>query len=181
MAGRNRINEVGNRYNQLTVLNFSGNRTKGGSALWECKCDCGNVRLVDGRRLRNGMTKSCGCLRKIDKYKASFNAVYSGYLKSASKRGHEFALTKDDFKDITQQNCHYCNSIPSKVHCEKTNHYNGHYKYNGIDRMNPSIGYIKSNCVPCCWRCNKAKGMMDYLEYLDFINISYNTLKMKKI
>ena len=35
-----------------------------GQAKWECLCECGNVRLVDGRELRYGKAKSCGCLRK---------------------------------------------------------------------------------------------------------------------
>lgn len=30
---------------------------------WACKCDCGNNVIVNGVYLRNGDTKSCGCLR----------------------------------------------------------------------------------------------------------------------
>lgn len=33
-------------------------------AIWECKCDCGNVTSVPMRYLRNGNTKSCGCLKQ---------------------------------------------------------------------------------------------------------------------
>lgn len=29
---------------------------------WECRCDCGTVRMVDGRSLRAGTSRSCGCL-----------------------------------------------------------------------------------------------------------------------
>lgn len=31
---------------------------------WRCRCDCGNVVVVDVDSLRQGNTKSCGCLRK---------------------------------------------------------------------------------------------------------------------
>ncbi len=31
---------------------------------WHCSCDCGNWVTVRGTSLRNGDTKSCGCLRK---------------------------------------------------------------------------------------------------------------------
>lgn len=32
--------------------------------MWECACDCGAVKIVCGSQLRNGRTKSCGCLRE---------------------------------------------------------------------------------------------------------------------
>lgn len=35
-----------------------------GSAWYECRCDCGVVKVVMAQCLRSGGTKSCGCLRK---------------------------------------------------------------------------------------------------------------------
>ena len=36
----------------------------GGHVKWFCKCNCGNSNLisVSSRHLRDGHTKSCGCL-----------------------------------------------------------------------------------------------------------------------
>lgn len=31
---------------------------------WVCSCLCGNIVSVSGSRLRQGLTKSCGCLRE---------------------------------------------------------------------------------------------------------------------
>ncbi|MEK0337174.1 MAG: hypothetical protein QQN41_07060, partial [Nitrosopumilus sp.] len=31
---------------------------------WLCKCDCGKEIIILGYNLKNGTTKSCGCLRK---------------------------------------------------------------------------------------------------------------------
>lgn len=31
--------------------------------MWLCKCDCGTVKEVNAQHLRNGWSKSCGCLR----------------------------------------------------------------------------------------------------------------------
>ena len=31
---------------------------------WECKCICGNIFITYGNYLKNGHTKSCGCLKK---------------------------------------------------------------------------------------------------------------------
>lgn len=40
--------------------------TKGGTkqVQWKCKCSCGNIVTVKGKNLRNGNTKSCGCINK---------------------------------------------------------------------------------------------------------------------
>lgn len=55
------IDETGNRYGRLTVVE----RAEGikGSAAWLCRCECGNEKIVLGILLRNGNTVSCGCKR----------------------------------------------------------------------------------------------------------------------
>ena len=57
-------NEIGNKYGLLTVLREVKNRDKGSHVYWECQCDCNNhtIIVVDGTKLRNGHTRSCGCL-----------------------------------------------------------------------------------------------------------------------
>ena len=52
----------GQKFNRLTVLYRNG--SSGEKAKWHCKCDCGNECDVIGQYLRNGHTKSCGCLQK---------------------------------------------------------------------------------------------------------------------
>ena len=56
------INQTGNKYGKLTVLKYAG-LNKIGQALWECKCDCGNTVKILGINLRNGNSRSCGCLK----------------------------------------------------------------------------------------------------------------------
>lgn len=59
-----KINEVGNIYGYLTVI--APAPSKNNRAMWRCRCRCGNECEVSGKQLRNGHTKSCGCL-KIEK------------------------------------------------------------------------------------------------------------------
>lgn len=59
------INEVGNRYGKLVVLERDFSKPKSNkNCYWLCQCDCGNQTIVIGTKLRKGETKSCGCLRK---------------------------------------------------------------------------------------------------------------------
>lgn len=57
-----RIDETGNRYGRLLVLEYACTVRK--KAVWKCKCDCGNEVLVIGQDMRTGHTNSCGCLQK---------------------------------------------------------------------------------------------------------------------
>jgi len=56
------INERGNTYGRLTVVSQAQNRGK--TVRWHCACDCGSPTVVDSGALRNGHTKSCGCLQR---------------------------------------------------------------------------------------------------------------------
>lgn len=51
----------GKSFGKLTVLERAG-RNKNGSALWLCRCECGNTTIANATSLRRGETVSCGCL-----------------------------------------------------------------------------------------------------------------------
>lgn len=68
------INEIGNRYGKLVVLERAENN-KYGDARWLCQCDCGNTTIVKGVSLRNGHTKSCGCRKKENLSQISRNNI----------------------------------------------------------------------------------------------------------
>ena len=58
------INLSGKKLGRLIVLKDSGKRSKTKNIIWLCLCLCGKLTEVDSYNLRNGHTKSCGCLRK---------------------------------------------------------------------------------------------------------------------
>lgn len=59
----NYIDLTGKRFGKLIVLSKTEKRYRG-SVIFKCKCDCGKITYKNGAQLRNGTTKSCGCLRK---------------------------------------------------------------------------------------------------------------------
>lgn len=54
------IDITGKKFNNLTVIRRIEN--KGKYTIWECLCDCGKLTSARGTAIRNGGTKSCGCL-----------------------------------------------------------------------------------------------------------------------
>ena len=57
------IDMVGKKFNRLFVL-CKDESKKSKRVKWKCLCDCGLSVSVDGSKLRNEKTKSCGCLQK---------------------------------------------------------------------------------------------------------------------
>lgn len=57
------IDLTGQKFGRLTVIEMSSERTPSGRVKWNCKCSCGNVSVVSSLGLRQGSSKSCGCLR----------------------------------------------------------------------------------------------------------------------
>jgi hypothetical protein len=138
------------------------------------KCDCGKTHTTRFNSVRTGHATSCGCFHaeltkklgesnKIAVGQASKNALYSKYRQGALKRGLAFDIDMELFEKITKENCHYCNQLPTQEY--KNRSANGTYLHNGIDRVNNTIGYTVSNCVACCWICNKMKGTLTSTEF----------------
>lgn len=59
---RRRPSPIGERFGRLVVL-ADHSQDRWGNTIVMCKCDCGSDHLVRVMKLRNGNTKSCGCLR----------------------------------------------------------------------------------------------------------------------
>ena len=76
-------------------------------------------------------------------YNNTLRGRYLRYKRSATKRGYLFLLDYDEFCDLVSQPCYYCDKID--------------LPYNGIDRIDNSMGYELNNCVPCCCVCNRMK------------------------
>src|SRR5712691_4966483 len=55
-----RIDLIGKRYGRLLVIAFD--HTDKECQFWQCQCDCGVVKVIRGNAMRQGMTRSCGCL-----------------------------------------------------------------------------------------------------------------------
>ena len=57
------VDLTGTDFGYLHVIGRDTSK-KGDTAHWICRCKCGTICSKDGRYLRNGHAKSCGCFRK---------------------------------------------------------------------------------------------------------------------
>lgn len=61
MASAKTWDITGQRFGNLVARERAG-RTAHKHVLWLCVCDCGLEAVVEGRVLRAGQCRSCGCL-----------------------------------------------------------------------------------------------------------------------
>lgn len=76
----------GMRYGQLTCLEPTGERGKGGSPIWRCRCDCGRECYATSSQLGRGDKISCGC-RRLPR-KKTLEGQRFGSLQVLSYEGH---------------------------------------------------------------------------------------------
>ena len=157
MASRLPAPEVGSKWGKLTITSAPYYWQR--SYFVKVDCDCGaRDEHVCVSKLLKGQTKSCGCTSKLAPGEGAMSCVISGYIRNATKRNQDYLLPRDVARKIFKSDCIYCGAKPSNV--QKKRKSNGDFVYNGIDRIDNSIGYVIGNVVPCCKRCNVAKNDM---------------------
>ena len=98
----NRNYIIGNKYGKLLVESFA--YSKNNKLYFNCKCDCGNECIINSSRLKNGYTKSCGCLHIA--FISNLNKKYNTYnLTGAYGIGYttnnkEFYFDLEDYDKI---------------------------------------------------------------------------------
>jgi hypothetical protein len=56
------IDLTGRKFGRLSVIAIAQDKSRHGQMQWACSCSCGAQKVVSGDRLRQGVTRSCGCL-----------------------------------------------------------------------------------------------------------------------
>lgn len=150
----NSINEMGNRFGKLVVIEQLPTRHK--KSRWRCLCDCGKYKKATGDSLRQGKVSSCGCIRKdiVGGYTTtSTNNKFSQYKANAKRRNLDFSISFEFFEKTISSGCAYCGGMGG-----------------GVDRWDNSLGYTETNSVPCCMVCNRMKLTWNPLEFLVHCN-----------
>ena len=75
----------GQTFGRFLVIRLDGSDSAGSRYL--CKCSCGTVKTVRGSSLRNGSSKSCGCLNldKVTKHGMTDTPTYMSWVAARSR------------------------------------------------------------------------------------------------
>lgn len=162
-CARSRIIDLtGQRFGRLTVLSLSHVNV---FAYWNCICSCGTKLVACSTRLKRKKRKniqSCGC---VCSEQTGMRAITTSYRKMAIARGYPFLLSIEQVEKIVLSPCGYCGGLPANKKKTKNRNEIYHIIYNGIDRLDNSLGYTPENVIPCCKWCNIAKRERSLFEF----------------
>jgi len=151
-----------------TIIAEAGPDEGGRKRMW-CRCVCGIERSVDAYSIAKGTSRSCGspqCYQLYTPIIYKARTIWSSRYKDGD-------LIFEDFYTLTQMNCSYCGRPPFRTVFAKDSSL---FTYNGLDRIDPSVGHFTSNVVPCCYDCNKAKNdrtLSQFDQWLTNINTHF--------
>lgn len=136
---------TGRKFGRLTPIKCVG-KDKWGNSLWLCRCNCNQEKIIIGSHLKNGNTKSCGCLLK----EFNFKHGHSSRWKS-SKIYRTWQSMKDRCNNPNVSNYKNYGGRGIKV-CKKWLKFENFYKDVGdpppgksIDRINNDGDYEPDN------------------------------------
>jgi hypothetical protein len=133
------------------------------------RCDCGYEAWSFLSNLSSHKSQGCrSCMFKTPQHK-----TYLLVLRTASRRSLKWDLSEKEWVDLAIKNCYYCDSPPNNMIA------NYGFKYNGLDRIDSSLGYSLTNVVTCCKLCNRAKSDMPQQEFYDWIKRAYGKIISK--
>lgn len=185
----------GARFGRLTVISIHTNASRLRETRWLCGCDCGKQKVISYQCLREGKSKSCGCLR---------SEVTSRRTRTHGMRNSpEFSIwtnmrrrcsdpTNKHYADYGGRGIHVCRRwntsfkhFLSDMGCRPTRHHT-------IDRLDNNRDYDPLNCK---WstqieQANNRRGnvLLDYLGAKFTVRqlmplctngISFNTLRSR--
>jgi hypothetical protein len=147
-----RIDLTGHVFGRLTVVSFS-HKDKSGHSCWHCKCECGKEIIVSFGQLKQGITRSCGCLRREmasinnskhgDSHGGKQSRLYRIWMGMRSRCNNPHSK---DFYLYGKRGIAVCESWDAYENFRDWALSKGYNNKLSIDRVDSNLGYSPDNC-----------------------------------
>lgn len=146
------IDLTGQKFGRLTVVERAEDYvTKNGKKYtqWLCKCECGNIKIISTSRLKDGTTKSCGCLSKElkTKHNLCYTRIYEIFCgikkRCFNKKDKSYKIYGDRGIKVCDEWLDKENGFMNFYNWAINNGYNDDLT---IDRIDVNGNYEPSNC-----------------------------------
>jgi hypothetical protein len=162
---------IGDRFGKLVVKEAA--EPKNGYKRWKCICDCGNTTISHGTGLRSEHSKSCGCLRSINKPKENLIGKSFGRLLVIDKimegnKTHWLCLCDCDELTVAD-----CGAILKSGHKTSCGCYHSEISSKTVIERNKTHRYAKYEPMESVARIIYATKYSDgTLQYEEFFDLS---------
>ena len=199
---------IGKTFNMLTVIERDNNKVYSNGktyVMWKCRCECGNVLSVSALHLKNGHTKSCGCMHRNNAKKLNYS--HGGRSKDDPGKNRLYGVWSNMKNRCNNQNCkeykHYggrgivvCEEWEKNFESFCTWAFNNGYDASvkrgkcTLDRINVDGNYCPENCrwVDQKTQCNNTRKNVRLVynneehtlsEWRDITNIPIETIRWR--
>ena len=182
MGLNNRISMIGKRFGRWIVLEEAP-RMNRNSIQYFCRCDCGTEKSVNGPILRNGISKSCGCLQReiaqnqIGDKNPNWNPNLTNKERQRRRNARKGFITDSKLKlwrtNVFERDHYICKCCGTKKSPFNAHHLNAWHTF-------PDQRYIIANGVTLCVECHKlfhkqyGSGYNTKEQYQEFFLLCYN-------
>ena len=122
--------------------------------------ECADCKVKLQKRTDNKSKYCISCAHKKKPFESLYNSLNSDHRKLIVD------ITYSDFLEFTKiDKCHYC---IANINWEEYSTINGKFSSRAyyLDRVDNDLGYLKTNLVVCCTRCNRARSnKFSYAEW----------------
>lgn len=148
LRDKRRVLIAGRVFGRLTVVGLSTvQRPK--AQWWRCQCSCGKTVNVPSSRLIFGTTKSCGCFKRDQLFKANYNPNLTDADRLRKRRGGlaDANLSKLSKKVFVRDahTCICCGDVGGRLEA--------HHIFSWA--KHPDLRYDEANLVTLCAECHK--------------------------
>lgn len=185
-----KLSLIGQTFGRLTVIG-EGHKNKQGSYKWLCKCICGKELEVLGSKLKNGHTKSCGCIVKEGIHKTHDKTNTRIYRIYCAMKTRCYNKNVSSYKNYGGRGVKICDEwLNDFITFYNWSIENGYKDNLSIDRIDVNGNYEPNNCrwTDTYTQMNNTRKTKKYTydgksltlkEWSRILNIPYTTLRSR--